>query len=145
MSHARRQLRDAVVAAGTGARVYTGRVYPLAEAELPSLVVNTVSEEAEPVSLDLDTAIVQRQVEIEVVATVRATAALADALDAVAEDVETALAGSVTVGSIAVPLAYAGCDIEFSGEADQPIGRASLRYTATLYTLANAPGTLVQA
>ena len=41
-------------------------------------------------------------------------------------------------------LEYDGALIEFSGDIDQPVGKVSLRFTANLYTLAGAPGTLVQ-
>lgn len=148
MTHVRQSLRAAVVAAvtglpTTGARVRTGRVYPLQEADLPGLEVNTVAEEAEPQSLSFS-GVLARAVTVEVVGRARATAAIADVLDAIAEEVEGALAGAVTVSGVQVALDYAGADIQFSGEVDQPVGAVALRFTAQLFTLASAPGTLVQ-
>jgi hypothetical protein len=145
--HARQQLRDAIVTAvtglaTTGARVYTARVYPAQDTELPHLEVNTVDEEAQPVSLH-GPGLVERIVSIEITARARATSVLAGTLDDIAEQVETALSGAITVSSKSVPLSYQGASIQFSGDADQPIGAATLRYQATLYTASNAPGTLV--
>lgn len=143
--HARQQLRDAVVAAVTGlaltgSRVYTARVYPAQDSELPHLEVNTVDESASDVLLDGS---IERQVTLEITARARATAALANTLDAIAEQVETTLGASINVNGKDVDLAYTGASIQFSGDADQPIGTASLTYRATLYTAANAPGTLL--
>lgn len=143
--HVRQQLRDAIVTvvtglALTGARVYTARVYPAQEAELPHLEVNTVDETADVISMSMD---IERRVVIEITARARATSALASSLDTIAEQVETALGGAVTVSGKYVPLYYQGASIDFSGDADQPLGVATLRYQATLYTAANAPGTLV--
>lgn len=143
--HARQQLRDAVVTAVTGlaltgSRVYTARVYPAQDSELPHLEVNTVDESASDVLLDGS---IERQVTLEITARARATAALANTLDAIAEQVETTLGASINVNGKDVDLAYTGASIQFSGDADQPIGTASLTYRATLYTAANAPGTLL--
>lgn len=145
--HVRQQLRDAIVTAvtglaTTGARVYTARVYPAQDSELPQLEVNTVDEEADPVSIH-GPAVIERIVSIEVTARARATSALAATLDTIAEQVETALGSAVTVSSKSIALNYLGASIQFSGDADQPIGAAVLRYQAVLYTAANAPGTLV--
>lgn len=145
--HARQQLRDAIVTAVTGlaltgSRVYTARVYPAQDTELPHLEVNTVDEEADAVSIH-GPAVVERIVSIEIAARARATSAVAATLDTMAEQVETALGSAVSVSGKSIALTYQGATIQFSGEADQPIGAAVLRYQAVLYTAANAPGTLV--
>lgn len=143
--HARQQLRDAIVTAVTGlaitgSRVYTARVYPAQDTELPHLEVNTIEESAEPALVD---GAIERQLVLEVTARARGTSGLVNTLDTIAEQVETVLGIAVTVGGTPVELAYQGASIQFSGEADQPIGSASLRFRATLYTAANAPGTLL--
>jgi len=145
--HVRQQLRDAIVTAVTGlvltgARVYTARVYPAQETELPHLEVNTVEEEADVGSIH-HPAVIERVVSIEIAIRARATDALAATLDTIAEQVETALGDTVTVSTKQVPINYLGASIDFSGDADQPIGVATLRFQAVLYTAANAPGTLV--
>lgn len=148
MSHIRKQLRDAVVSAvtgltTTGSRVYTAKVYPVSQAEMPCLVVNAIEDVGQPEGLSLP-GILGRQVTIEVLGMARATSALADELDAIAEEVETALGVGVTVSGTTIALDYVGANLQFSGEADQPIGTVATRFTALVYTLSNAPGTLVQ-
>lgn len=143
--HARQQLRDAIVAAVTGlaltgARVFTARVYPAQESELPLLEVNTVDEAAEVVSLENA---LQRNVIVEVTARARGTSGLANTLDTIAEQVEAVLGPVIVVSGVEVEIVYLDASIQFSGEADQPIGSAVIRFRATLYTAANAPGTLI--
>lgn len=146
MTHVRHSLRTAVIAActgltATGSRVYTARVYATPETELPCLMVNTIDEAAEPQGLALPD-ILQRVVTVEVVGLARDTATLADTLDAIAEQVETALGAGVTVSGASIALDYEGAEIRFE-QLDQPIGTVTLRFRAQLFTLANAPGTLV--
>lgn len=145
--HVRQQLRDAIVTAltglaTTGARVYTARVYPAQDSELPHLEINTVDEQADQIGLHAP-GITERQVSIEITARARGISGLANTLDDISAEVETVLSGAITVSGELVPLAYQGASIQFSGDADQPIGSAALRYQATLYTASNAPGTLV--
>jgi len=145
MTHVRQILRTAVVAAvtglaTTGSSVRVARVYPWQIGELPGLEVRTpgedVAEESptEPIQ--------QRQVEVELIATVRDTETVADTLDAIAEEIEVALGSSLTVDSNHVTLSYAGAAIEDSAIADQPVGRITLRYIATLFVAAGEPGAL---
>lgn len=149
MTHVRQSLRSAVVTAvtgltTTGSRVYTAKVYPAQSTEMPCLQVNTTLEEAVPQDINLP-GIVERRVTVEVVGMARDTATLADTLDTIAGEVETALGSGVSVSGTTIELAYQGADIIFSGELDQPVGTVSLRFAATLYTTSNAPGTLVMA
>ncbi len=149
MTHIRQTLRSAVVTAvtgltTTGSRVYTARVYPAQSAELPCLVVNTISEDAVPQDIGLP-GIVERRVSVEVLGMARDTSTMAATLDVIAEEVETALGAGVSIGGKTVELAYEGASIQFSGEVDQPVGTISMRFSTTLYTTSNAPGTLVMA
>ena len=147
MSHVRKQLRDAIVTlvtglSTTGSRVFTGRVYPMQEAELPCLWVNTIPEDGVPQDLSVS-GILQRTVTVEIVGIARGTSGLVDTMDTICEEVETALGAGVILGGTTVALDYTGTDHQLSGEADQPIGRASIRYVCNLYTTSSAPGTLV--
>jgi hypothetical protein len=146
MSHVRQDLRAAVVAAVTGlaqtqARVHTARVYPLRELDMPALVVNTTSDSAETEG-GIDVLYVPRVVTVEVQAYARG-ANLANTLDTICEQVEVALGAALTVQGKAVQLIYQATEIEFDGEAEQPIGRAAMTFNATLYTASSAPGTLL--
>lgn len=148
MTHVRQSLRAAVIAAvtglaSTGSRVYAARVYPLQAAQMPALSVATVGESAEPRGMGFAD-VIERVVTVEVTGHARETAGLADTLDTIAEEVETALGAGVSVGGVTVALDYAGAEINFSGEVDQPVGTVAMRWTALLFTLSNAPGTLVQ-
>jgi alpha-L-arabinofuranosidase len=148
MTHVRQSLRSAVVAAvtgltTTGSRVYTAKVYPAQDGELPCLVVNTVAEAVTQQDIGLP-GIIERRVTVEVVGMVKATSGMANTLDTIAEEVETAVGSGVSVSGANIELAYEGSDIQFSGDTDQPVGTISLRFAATLYSLSSAPGTLVQ-
>jgi hypothetical protein len=142
--HVRAELRAAIVTALTGLpltgpRVFTGRVQPVPD--MPAIVVNTVDETAEPRTLYSPT-LVERVVEIEVTCMAKAAIGIANTLDEIALNVEAALGSNIVVSGVNVPIAYTRAEIEYSGEADQPIGRAILTFSATLYSLAASPGTL---
>ena len=149
MTHVRQSLRSAVVAActglaATGSRVYTARVYAQPVSDLPALWINTPSEDAVIDDLGLP-GTVRRDVTVEVRG-LAAGSSMAATLDTIAEQVETAIGSSVTVGGVVVPMRYAGCivDYSFGDDAEQPVGSITLTFTATLFTAANAPGTLTQ-
>lgn len=140
-NHVRRQLREAVAAAVTGlastaGRVSESRVYPLTD--LPALRVSVNDEAAQALSVSAPLSY-QREVEVLVEAVARAAADVDDALDQMQLEVETALAGGVSLGGKHVDLIYAGASIEMSADAEQPTGQVSLRFTAQLFTAAAAP------
>lgn len=147
MPHVRKQLRDAIVTAvtglaSTGSRVRTDSAYAEDVSNGASLTIVFLDENAS-VSTVHPSAIIEREMFVAIDGRAKNNPTIADTLDVIAEQVETALGGQVMVGSIAVPLEYQGTSISFSGESDQVIGLISLRYRAVLFTAANAPGTLV--
>ena len=149
MAHVRQQVRAAAVArrtglATTGSRVDSAPVYPLDLAAGPRLGVSVADETAESLTMGAQPT-VQRTVTLTVEGHAVATAGVANVLDAVAAEVETALGGLLTVGSVEVPLMYTGASIEFSTDLDRPVGRVSLSFTADLFTVANQPEVLTQA
>lgn len=146
--HVRRQLRDAVVdavtnLATTAHRVFTDRIDPLTSGDLPCLEVSTPTEDSVDTTIHAPT-VVERSVTVEITAIVRGSS-LADSLDAIAAEVETALSGSVSVGGIPVPLTYDGADLDLSNGLEQKVGRLTMRYRAILYSLASTPDALAQA
>lgn len=148
MPHVRKQVRDAVVTlvtglATTGTRVYTGRVYPLdsGQSELPALFVNTPGEEAEA-SLELGRAFQTRTLAIEIEAKVKG-GTYVDTLDQIADEVETALGASITIGGKVVDLDYVGMEFDSSGETDKPVGSLVLRYSAAIAFATGTPSALV--
>ena len=147
MPHVRNDLRAAIVTAVTGlaqtqARVHTARVYPLRELDMPALVVNTTADNAETEG-GAAALYVPRVISVEVQAYARG-ANLANTIDTICEQVEVALGAALTVQGKPVLLVYQATEIEFDGEAEQPIGRATITFnTPPLYTESNAPGTLL--
>lgn len=147
MPHVRQDLRAAVVAAVTGlaqtqTRVHTARVYPLRDLDMPALVVNTTTDSAETEGGAAEL-YVPRVISVEVQAYARGSN-LANTLDTICEQVEGALGVALIVQGKPVLLSYQSTEIEFDGEAEQPIGRALMTFnTPPLYTASNAPGTLL--
>lgn len=145
-NHVRQQLREAVATActglvTTGTRVFQNRVRPLAAADLPGLVITTPGDAATVASVH-NPPLLERVTQVVVAGYAAATADVDDTLDQIAKEVETALAAGVVLGSKTVDLVYTGGEIDFDGEADKPRGRIELRFTATLFTAANAPDVL---
>lgn len=123
MAHARTTIRGLIVSALTGiATVTANRVHPYFT--LPSLNVVTVDEEVTEHLHGLQT----RELSVDIEIRVKATDDLDDALDALAVQVETALADGLA-GTKDVTLA--GTEIEYDDESEQPVGLARLTYIIT--------------
>lgn len=137
MSHVRKQIRDAVVAAVGGvATAIASRVYPLAEPDLPILLVYTNDEEiiggtmgAYRRALDVIVEIVARGDDHD------------DAIDALIVGVEQAL-NQNKLGGLCKPLAPTAISIS-TDVGSAPIGRARLTYRATYFTEHATPETAV--
>jgi hypothetical protein len=140
-------LIDAVVArvtglAATGARVYAERpsAHTLAAADLPCLLVYDEGDTAARIGMDGTLA---RATQVRVDAIVRAVAGGPAAVRTICAQVETALGASFTLGAARLGLLYGGTEMDESAEADAPILRASLKYSAALYTGLAAPETAI--
>jgi hypothetical protein len=141
--HVRQQIRQAIATActglaTTGTRVYTARVYPLEEADLPGLLIASGSESVQPATIH-GPGIRERFYRLRVVAIVRALVDVDATLDTIAAEVEIAIAGatlpspgcSITLSDIGEP--------ELSGEQQQPIGQMTMTFEARYYAVDNAP------
>jgi hypothetical protein len=128
MSHVRTQIRQAAVAALDGiAAVSASRVYPIAEADLPVLLVWTNDEEITGGTHGA----YARELTLAVEAVARG-GFVDDDLDALLVSVENALTRS-TLGGLCKPLSMTR--IEISIEAGStPIGRARATFRALYYT-----------
>jgi hypothetical protein len=141
MAHVRKQIRDRMASTiSTGAtlvssRVYTTRVYPLTDANLPAITVYTGSEVSSRLNMGLND--LNRILTVDVDIYVRATSTFDDDVDAIAVQVEEAIAGDFTVNGLAKEAVLAGTDIQFSGDAEQPIGIAKLTYSVRYITALN--------
>lgn len=138
MAHVRKQIRDRIASTLTSGvslvsnRVYASRVYPLAEAKLPAITVYTGAEISNRLNMGLSD--LNRSLSVEVDIYVRATGTFDDDVDAIAVQVEEAIAGDFTVNSLAKEAVLTGTDIQFSGDAEQPIGVAKLTFTVRYVT-----------
>lgn len=143
MGHVRADIRAAVVTAltgltTTGSRVLVDDQYPVED--VPALVIKT-SEENAGESVE---GIRQRAVGVSVEAVSKLTSGITAQLDQIALEVETALAGSITVGARQLAVDYLGTDEpQLDGGSDRGVGRMTLRFRITAFTAAASPGTLL--
>lgn len=147
MSHARQQIRDAVVTALTGltttaTRVYPSRIYPFQASALPGLAIYTQNETIEPAAMGRP-AKLRHELEIVVEAYVKATADFDDTVDTIAGEVETAIAADATLQSLVKLVLPVDATIEFTKEGDQPVAVATMTYRALFFTNEGTPGTIV--
>ena len=138
MAHVRKSIRDRIVSVLTSnvtlvrTRVYGTRVYPLNEAELPAITVYSGSEVSNRLNMGLND--LNRSLSVEVDIYIRATGTFDDDVDAIAVQVEEAIAGDFTVNGLAKEAVLTGTDIQFSGDAEQPIGVAKLTFIVRYVT-----------
>jgi len=141
MALAAAQVIDALAArlvplAATGGRVHTSRAWPLAESGLPAWRVTAADEVVEPASID---GINTHRLDVDAVATVRATADLDDAMHALA-------AGGLPL-LFATPVPYGlqliGIGRELSTEGEAAVGRITLRLQALFFVAPAQPETIL--
>lgn len=138
MAHVRQQIRDAVATTLTsavtlvGGRVYTTRVHPLNEDLLPAISVYTGSELSDRYNAGVTD--MNRQLSLEIDVYVRETSTFDDDADAIAVQIEEAMAGDFTIGGLAKSSVLTSTAIQFDGEADQILGVAKLTYQVRYVT-----------
>ena len=139
MAHVRKTIRDAVVSSVTGltttsTRVYSTRLFPIAQAILPCLNVTTQDEEVGELTLNGS---LMRRVNVIVTGFARATANIENTLDTIAAEVETAF----SPGSSAKYWTQTGTTFEFDGDGDNPIATVSINFAVEYQTGRSAPET----
>jgi len=141
MAHVRKQIRDKVASilkSNVGLvkrRVYTTRVHPLNDTNLPAISVYTGSETSQRMNLGVTDVIRQLALEIDVY--VRETSKFDDDVDAIAVQVEEAMAGNFTLDGLAKFVVLTSTQIQFDGDADQILGVAKLTYSVQYVTPIN--------
>jgi len=141
VAHVRQQIRERIVSVLTtnvtlvSSRVYGSRVYSFSEADLPAITVYAGSETSGLQTVGLKTS--QRIVSIQVDAYVRATSDFDDDVDAIAVQIEEAIANDFTVNGLAKTAVLSSTEMNFSGEAEQPIGSARLTFDVRYDTAIN--------
>lgn len=150
MSHARKQIRDAVVQlvtglASTSSRVYPSRLYSMNENDLPSLSIYMAdrggAEVIERVTLSTPVRY-HRRFAMVIEGHAMADDNIDDVLDQLALEIETAMAAPLVVGSRTLPASLQGTEKEMAGDQERQIGVVRLTYSVAYVTAENTPGVL---
>tara|TARA_B100001939_G_scaffold308486_1_gene289126 strand:- start:466 stop:912 length:447 start_codon:yes stop_codon:yes gene_type:complete len=141
--HIRQQIRERIATnvtglTTTGSRVYQSRVYPMASANMPGLLVYSTSEDSEIDAMGA-TGVLNRVLNISIEGYVKTITEFDDKIDDICKEVETAMAGDQKVNGLAKNSFLQSTEIEFSGDGDQPIGVVTLNYVVQYRTATNAP------
>ena len=138
MAHVRKQIRDYFASALTSGvalvnrRVFPTRIFPLDGDNLPCLAVYAVSEVSGLQTMGQKT--LTRDVSVSVEAYIKARNTFDDDIDAIAVQIEQAIAADTTLGGVAKDAVLASTEIEFSPEAERPVGVARLTFTVRYVT-----------
>lgn len=143
MTHARTQIRQAVVTlldgqTLAGSHVYGSRVHPLDEAKLPALLVYAREEEIQQATISYPRQL-QRELLLVVEAYAQAKAGLEDALDTLARDIEQIMAADPSLGGLVKDSLLSSTAMQLSGDGDKPVGVATLNYRVAYVTSETEP------
>jgi hypothetical protein len=130
----------------TGTNVFVNPMYLISTAELPALRI-FVARDQEVVNGDQaqmgDITWRQLAVDVEAVARTSATdTTLADVLDTICAEVETAVMTDSTLAGLVVDVQLASTTIEVDDEAEEPTGTATMAWLVTYRTDGTAPTTV---
>jgi len=140
--HVRKQIRNAVKGAlqglaTTGDRVFVSRVYPLAQAQLPGLLIFTPGEDSGREDSPTET---MRDMTLQVHGLVKISEGLEDELDDIAMEVEQALDALGEAGLAKIYHGIQGTISTLAGEdVDQPHGAIAMEFLYTYRTAAGSP------
>ena len=142
MAHLRQSIRERIATdvtglSTTGSNVFQSRVYPVEDASLPCLLVYTTSEESEVTEIASPRPMT-RFLNVIVQGVVGATMP-DDTLDDISKEVEVALAGDVSINSLANNSYLSSTSIEFNSDGAKPIGTVMLNYIVEYRNLDNNP------
>ena len=147
MSHARTQIRQAVIAllkgnTGAGNNVFEARVYPIDDPKLPALLVYTKLETLGEQSMSRPRT-QQRELRLSIEVYVKARGKVDEDTDALALEIEQLIAADVTLGGLVKDMVLDTTETQFSDDGERPVAVAVMNY-ATLYTVKeHQPQTLV--
>ena len=149
MAHVRQQIRDAAVTlltglATSGANVFASRdalAYPLAESELPALLVDVLDERVIQTGFGGATSACVCECDLRVRMLVKSTTGYADTLDDMAVEVQSTLVDAGKVAGVSIAR-YAGTTgPAFDGSADRPVALLSMTMVMVYVINANDPET----
>jgi|SRR6185312_12928424 len=138
MTHARTNLRNAVIAAligsdVAGSRVYSNRSNVVDEASLPAINVVTLPETSTQRDLNSSAYMRKLTLNIELKASDVNDVLVADVVDNFAETIEAAMAADPTFAGMATNVALTGTNFTKEIAGDIPIGVLTLNYQATYF------------
>ena len=142
MAHLRQSIRERVAAdvtslVTTGANVFQSRIFPVEDSKLPCLLVYTTSEESEVTEMASPRPMTR--ILNVVVQGVVGAAQPDDTLDLISKEVEVALAGDVSINSLANNSFLSSTEIDFNADGAKPIGTVVLNYSVEYRNLDNNP------
>ncbi len=151
MAHVRKLIRDRVATtltglSTTGSNAFKTRVYPIAKASLPGLSIYTKDESIEHVSMSVSSSsprLQLRDLTLTVEIFVRGVTGYDDTIDQICEEIEEALEADSTLGGYAQSVSVNGFSADFIGEADQPLGFASLTISVQYQTREGSPDSAI--
>lgn len=140
--HLHTQIRAALVTALTGltttaSRVYANRLQPMQDANLPGLRIFADEERAELLTAT-DDYVLRRELTVFVEACSKKVSGLDDELDLISKEVETALAGGITVAGLDLEVIYTGMSFD-DEQLDKPVGVKRMTFTVSFQAAAGTP------
>ena len=149
MSHARKQIRDAVVTivtglTTTGANVFKSRKAPLfdKDTELPCLCIYTEDEEIDE-EKGKHAGLSYRYLELKITGYAEDASTLDDTLDDIAAEVETAVLADRRLGLGVIDTFLLSSEKEETVEAEKPLGKIELTFKVSYLTETGKPGTII--
>ena len=143
MAHLRQSIRERIATDVTGlttcgTSVFQSRFYPVEDSSLPCLLVYTTSEESEVDIMESPRAM-KRLLNVIVQGVVGTATNPDDTLDTISKEVEVAIAGDVTINSLAKNSFLSSTEIEYNAEGAKPIGIVRLNYVVEYRNVDNNP------
>ena len=146
MSHARKQIRDAVVTILTNANVADtvskSRVYPIPANTISMALVYTNSDSVVQTTLTYPRKF-DRELNLVIECVARDSDYLDDRLDLLCESVENAIGADNTLGSVVKDCVLTDTQITLDFSGDAPIGSARLQFRVSYRTAETDAGTII--
>lgn len=140
MAHVRQQIRTALESALTGLAgvnaVYVGRRPAIDAMALPALVLLANPEAVARLSKGGQQ---MRTLTVDIEAHAQQAAGILDAFDALALEIETAVAGAAALAALTSSVDLVGTEYDYNVDAIQPAGLVRLTYEITYHTDQAAP------
>lgn len=147
MTHARDQIRDAVLAAVTGLtttkkNAFASRVHPVNDTELPCVLVFTREETSERITMSPPRTM-RNTLTVMVEGYVKLTNGYDDKLDKISVEVTKAIHNSTSLRSVVRDIYLINTSISLVGDVEKPVAVVSMSWAAEYLTKENDPETLV--